>query len=208
MKGRCFLTRFADDFIIGCELEADARRVMAVLPKRFNRFRLTMHPEKTALSACKRPPSREASAGGTGRFAFLGFTHYGAKTRRGSWVVKRKTVGKRLRRFRHAMWAWCRDNRHAPWQEQYRTLCANLRGSDQYAGIRGHGKMRAVVFAHTERAWRSWLSRRRHKGPRRWQKCVASRQQELALPKPRIMHNISPCQGQQRYAPNGVSPVW
>ena len=29
LKGRCFWTRFADDFIIGCELEADARRVLA-----------------------------------------------------------------------------------------------------------------------------------------------------------------------------------
>src|SRR5499426_4628484 len=49
MKGRCFLTRFADDFIIGCESKTDAQRVMAVLPKRFGRFNLTIHPEKTAL---------------------------------------------------------------------------------------------------------------------------------------------------------------
>ena len=57
MKGWCFLTRFADDFIIGCELEADACWVMAVLPKRFNRFSLTIHPEKTALIAFKRSSS-------------------------------------------------------------------------------------------------------------------------------------------------------
>ena len=65
-QGHCFLTRFADDCIIGCEREADARRMMAVLPKRFTRFRLTMHPEKTALIAFKRPPSRNRSAGGHG----------------------------------------------------------------------------------------------------------------------------------------------
>ena len=52
--------------IIGCACEADARRMMDVLPQRFTRFRLTMHPEKTALMACKRPPSRTQSAGGTG----------------------------------------------------------------------------------------------------------------------------------------------
>ena len=190
MKGRCFVTRFADDFIIGCELEADARRVMAVLPKRFNRFSLTIHPEKTALIAFKRPPSREASAGGTGSFDFLGFTHYWAKTRRGYWVLKRQTVGKRLRRCMQAIWAWCRDNRHAPLHEQYRTLCTKLRGDYQYYGIRGNFKMLEVVFEHTERAWRYWLSRRSHKGRIRWQKFVASLQKELALPKPRIMHNI------------------
>ena len=121
MKGRCFLTRCADDCIIGCELEADARRVMEVLPKRCARFRLTMHPEKTALMACKRPPSREPSGGGQGSFDFLGLTHYWAKTRRGYWAIKRKTVGKRLRRCMKAIWTWCRDNRHAPWQEQYQT---------------------------------------------------------------------------------------
>jgi group II intron reverse transcriptase/maturase len=75
MKGRCFLTRFADDVLIGCALEADARRVLEVVPKRFARFRLPMHPEKTALIACKRPPSRVPSVGGQGSFAFLGFPH-------------------------------------------------------------------------------------------------------------------------------------
>jgi RNA-directed DNA polymerase len=128
MKGRCFLTRFADDFIIGCALQADARRVMAVLPKRFARFRLTMHPEKTVLLAFKRPPSRNQSAGGTGTFNFLGFTHYWGKTRQGYWVIKRKTIGKRLRRFMKESWTWCRDHRHAPLHEQHRTLSAKLRG--------------------------------------------------------------------------------
>jgi RNA-directed DNA polymerase len=75
MHGRCFVTRFADDCIIGFALEADARRVMEVLPRRFARFRRTIHPEKTVLTAVKRPPSRHQSAGGKGTFAFLGFTH-------------------------------------------------------------------------------------------------------------------------------------
>jgi group II intron reverse transcriptase/maturase len=190
MKGRCFLTRFADDFIIGCELEADARRVMAVLPRRFARFRLTIHPEKTALIVFKQPPSQEPSARGTGSFDFLGFTHYWAKTRRGYWGIKRKTVGKRLRRFMRAIWTWCRENRHAPLQEQYQTLGLKLRGYYQYYGIRGNGKMLEVVCEHTERAWRYWLSRRSHKGHITWQKCVESVHRKLPLPKPRIMHNI------------------
>ena len=121
MQGRCFLSRFADDFIIGCECEADARRILEVLPKRFTRFRLTMHPEQTALIAFKRPPSRNQSAGGTGTFDFLGFTPYWGKTRQGYGVIKRKTVGKRLRRFMKESWTWCRENRHAPLQEPYRT---------------------------------------------------------------------------------------
>src|SRR5919109_3629865 len=72
MKGRCFLTRFADDFIIGCESKTDAQRVMAVLPKRFGRFHLTIHPEKTALIAFNKPLRHEHSARGKGTFDFLG----------------------------------------------------------------------------------------------------------------------------------------
>ena len=184
MQGRCFVTRFADDFIIGFELEADARRVMEVLPRRFARFRLTIHPEKTVLTAFKRPPSRNQSAGGKGTFDFLGFTHYWAKTRRGYWVIKRKTVGKRLRRFMKGIWTWCRENRHAPLQEQYQTLSLKLRGYYQYYGIRGNFKMLEVVFEQTERAWQYWLSRRSHKGHITWQKFVDAVHRKLPLRNP------------------------
>ncbi|MFQ5853937.1 MAG: reverse transcriptase domain-containing protein [Candidatus Binatia bacterium] len=190
MKGRCFLIRFGDDFIIGFELEEDARRVMGVLPKRFNRFSLTIHPEKTVLIEFKKPQLRENSAKGRGTFDFLGFTHYWAKSRRGYWVIKRKTVGKRLRRFMKEIWAWCRENRHEPLKEQYGMLCSKLRGYYQYYGIRGNFKMLEVVFEHTERAWRYWLSRRSHKGQINWQKFVDSLRNKLPLPKPRIIHNI------------------
>jgi group II intron reverse transcriptase/maturase len=118
MQGHGLLTRLADDCIIGCEREADARRMMTVLPKRCTRFRLTMHPEQTALMVFERPPSRDRSAGGTGTLDFLGLTHSWATTRQGYWVIKRQTVGKRLRRCMQESWTWCRENRHAPLHEQ------------------------------------------------------------------------------------------
>jgi RNA-directed DNA polymerase len=90
MQGRGFGTRCADDCIIGFEVEADAQRVMDVLPKRFHRFGLSIPPEKTVVLAFKKPPRRDPLARGTGTFDFLGFTHYWAKTRRGYWVIKQR----------------------------------------------------------------------------------------------------------------------
>ena len=189
LKGRSFLTRFADDFVIGCELEADAQKIMGVLPKRFARFGLRIHPTKTTLVVFRKPKARQAAAHGNGTFEFLGFTHYWARTRRGFWVIKRRTARKRLRRAQQALWQWCRHNRHAPLQYQYRRLCVKLRGHFRYYGIRGNFPLLENVRRYAEKAWRYWLSRRSSKSAMDWekfQKLLAT----YVLPTPKIVHNI------------------
>lgn len=190
MKGKCFLIRFADDFVIGTELEYDAKRVMEVLPKRLDRFKLTVHPEKTKLVRFGKPARRSKAAAASGTFDFLGFTHYWAKSLRGNWVIKRKTASKKLRGFMKRMWRWCRKNRHEPLAEQHGMLCSKLRGYYQYYGIRGNYKMLEVAFEHTENAWQYWLSRRSHKSYINWTKFEESIRAKLPLPKPRIIHSI------------------
>ena len=44
LKGQAFVVRFADDFVMGFSSEEDARRVMDVLPRRFGKYGLTLHP--------------------------------------------------------------------------------------------------------------------------------------------------------------------
>ncbi|MFK5970152.1 MAG: reverse transcriptase domain-containing protein [Candidatus Marithrix sp.] len=112
MRARCFLVRYADDFIIGCESQSDANRIMEVLPKRFNRFKLTIHPQKTKLVTFAKPSHSNQFGKDNETFDFLGFTHYWAKSRRGYWVIKKKTMKKRLRRSIKALWDWCKVNRH------------------------------------------------------------------------------------------------
>ena len=189
MQGRCFLLRFADDFVIGCELEADARKIMTVLPKRFARFGLTIHPTKTALIAFRKPKAHQGSESGNGTCTFLGLTHYWTKSRRGFWVIKRRTARKRLRRTKKSLWRWCRNNRHAPLQYQYQMLCAKLRGHYQYYGIRGNFRLREEVRRSAERAWRYWLSRRSSKSAIGWKK-FWKLMQTYIRPIPRIVHNI------------------
>jgi len=189
LKGRSFLTRFADDFVIGCELEVDAQKLMGVLPKRFARFGLRIHPTKTTLVVFRKPKASQASAHGNGTFVFLGFTHYWARTRRGFWAIKRRTARKRLRRTQKALWQWCRHHRHAPLPYQYQMLCAKLRGHYQYYGIRGNFPLLENVRRYAEKAWRYWLSRRSSKSAIDWEKF-----QKLlviyVLPTPKIVHTI------------------
>ena len=74
--------------------------------------------------------------------------------------------------------------------------------------LRGNCKRREAVCEPPARAWRSWLSRRSHKGHSNGQQCVDAVPHKLPRPNPKIMHNIEPGQGQQSDAPHGVAPVW
>ena len=187
MKGRCFIVRFADDFVIGTEREEDARRLMKVLSKRFNKYGLDLHPEKTRLLDFRKP-SREATRGDN-TFDFLGFTHYWAKSLAGNWVIKRKTSSKKVRKTVQELWEWCRINRHKKLDEQYRILCSKLRGHYQYFGIRCNMRAMEAVLHHAKRAWKYWLNRRTRKKTINWD-VFDKLLERIPLPKPRIIHNV------------------
>ncbi len=182
MKGRCFIVRYADDFIIGFEAKSDAERVMEVLPKRLAHFGLSLNMNKSKLVPFGKPDRRGKYKPGT--FDFLGFTFYRAKSLRGYWVIKKKTAKKRLRRFMKALWDWCMKNRHEPLKEQYKVLCEKLLGYYQYFGVRCCCKALEKVFHHAVRAWRFQLSRRSHKGSR---SCVNSEIWILVLRLPLLL---------------------
>lgn len=189
MRGRCFIVRYADDFIIGFELEQDAHRVMEVLPKRFARFGLSIHPDKTKLERFGRP-RKEGDSKLNKTFDFLGFTHYWSMSRRGNWIIKRKTIGKRLRRFIKSMWQWCRLNRHLPVKEQYWKLCDILRGYYQYYAVIHNSRALGAVRYHVNRAWQFWLSRRCAAGKVRWDQFEKLTSLYFPLPRHRIIHRI------------------
>jgi RNA-directed DNA polymerase len=189
LKGRSFLIRYGDDCVRGCELETEARRIMTALPKRFARFGLTLHPQKTAVIAFGKPFARAEGRAGKSTFEFLGFTHYWAQSRRGYGVIKRRTAKERLRRALTALWQWCRSPRHRTVEAQHQELGQKLRGHYQYYGIRGNYRLLEVVLHHAERAWRYWLSRRRQKGTITGNK-LEWWQAPFPLPTPRIVHNI------------------
>jgi group II intron reverse transcriptase/maturase len=163
LQGRAFLVRYADDFVVICEREGDARRIYAALPKRFSTFGLELHPEKTRLIPFKRPPYRPDGRGNkTESWDFLGFTHYWSKSLKGAWVVKRKTMASRLSRALQAINDWCRKHRHLPAKRQQQILSLKLRGHCGYYGITGNAVALQQYREGMRRLWRKWLKRRSH----------------------------------------------
>jgi len=168
LSGRAFLIRYADDFVIVFSNESDAGRVKDVLPKRFGRYGLTLHPEKTRLVAFRPPDDRDPPSKRPGTFDLLGFTHYWARSRRGTWVVKRQTASKRMNRGLQAITDWCRRHLHLPLGEQHKKLSEKLRGHCAYYGITGNSSSLSLFRMQVHRIWRYWLSRRNRERSMTW----------------------------------------
>jgi group II intron reverse transcriptase/maturase len=194
LRGRAFLIRYADDFVIGFASEEDARRVLDVLPKRFGKYGLTLHPDKTRLVPFQRPPHQDTPATTSewvrpGSFDLLGFTHFWSRSRRGFWVVKRRTAQGRLSRALKTIAQWCRLNRHQPLTEQHHTLSQKLRGHFAYFGITGNSFALSRFRVAVVRIWKKWLERRRRRCFLPWE--VFERLlRRYPLPPARAIHSV------------------
>jgi RNA-directed DNA polymerase len=192
LRGRAHLIRYADDFVILFTHEEDARRVMAVLPQRFGRYALTLHPDKTRLVPFRRPPYKASGVQGAnqrpGTFDLLGFTHYWGRTRRGGWAVTRQTASKRLSRAVRSIAQWCRNNRHRPVYEQHAKLSQKMRGHYAYYGITGNVRALKWFLWAVSRVWRKWLDRRNRQREMTWPR-FQRLLKRYPLPPPRIVHS-------------------
>jgi RNA-directed DNA polymerase len=156
LYGRAFLVRFADDFVIGCSAKEDAERLMLALGRRAGKYGLTVHPDKSQIVEF-RPLAK-------GSFDLLGFTHFWAKSRRGYWVIKRKTAKSRFKRGLKAIAEWCRKAMHRPLPEQHKALSQKLNGHFAYYGITGNAWMLQRFRNVVEVMWKRSLGRRSQKG--------------------------------------------
>jgi group II intron reverse transcriptase/maturase len=194
LSGKAFLIRYADDAVIGFADERDARRVLDVLPKRFGRYGLRLHPEKTRLVRFLRPPrrwerKRAPPDGGPETFELLGFTHYWGLSRGGNWVVKRKTAPSRFARALRTIAHWCRFYRHRPVAEQHQTLCQKLSGHFAYYGITSNALALGRFRHEVVRTWHKWLSRRRRDGTIPWSR-FNRLLERYPLPRAVVIHSV------------------
>src|SRR6266540_1563644 len=161
LRGMAAEIRYADDFIFCFQYREDAERVLKVLSKRFAKYGLTLHPEKTRLLAfgrSARPSGPDARKPAT--FDFLGFTHVCARSRRGRFTIHVRTMRKRLRRSAKAVAQWCQQHRHDPVEHQAAALNAKLRGHYQYYGRPTNYRCLQRFYRLVRRLWHTWLNRR------------------------------------------------
>lgn len=197
LTGPAELVRYADDAVIVCRRLDDAERLMAVLPKRFGRFGLTLHPDKTKQVRFERPAyvtgkgrDDDSDDDGPGSFDFMGFTYHWGRSRQGSWIVRRKTAKSRLARAITRTAVWCRDNRHEPLGKQHAALCRKVQGHYAYYGVTGNGRSLGLFEREVAKAWRYWLARRSGHAKRTWE-WFNSLLKRLPLPRPRIVHKAT-----------------
>jgi RNA-directed DNA polymerase len=163
LRGEAFEIRYADDFILCFQYREDAEKVLEVLTKRFAKYGLTLHPEKTRLIEFGREALARSEAEGGKKpktFDFLGFTHVCARSLRGKFTIHVRTMKKRLRRSLKAISSWCQQHRHDPVVEQWKALNAKLRGHYQYYGRPTNYQCIRRFFRVVRRVWRYWLNRR------------------------------------------------
>jgi hypothetical protein len=191
LAGDAHLVRFADDAVMVFATKRDALRVLAVLPRRFGRYGLTLHPEKTRLVRFRRPAGTATSRDRerSGSFDFLGFTHHWSLSRRGAWVVKRRTAKDRLRRALARIKEWCREHRHWPVRLQHAALVKKVRGHYAYYGLTCNGRALQKFRSGVYRWWRYWLNRRDQRQRMPWSRFY--RLLKLyALPNPVVIHSM------------------
>jgi hypothetical protein len=181
LRGKAFLVRYMDDAVICFQNEQDAQKVHEVLDKRFSKYGLRLHPDKTRLVEFGYEALTQAERHGTkpDTFDFLGFTHIAARSRRGKFMVTTKTMRKRLLRGLKGVSAWCKEHRHLSITDQHTTLNAKLRGHYQYYGRSSN---------HRSRIWKMWLNRRSRNNTLDWD-TYAKLLQRYPLSPPRITHS-------------------
>jgi RNA-directed DNA polymerase len=187
--GDMIIVRYADDIVVGFEREMDARRFLEAMRERFESFSLSLHPEKTRLIEFGRFAAVNRKRRGLGKpetFNFLGLTFICGKSRRGKFLVLRKTRRDRMRAKLKAIKQELRQRMHQPIPVQGKWLGQVVKGYFNFHAVPTNSRALGVFRHRVTLLWRRVLQHRSHKAEMTWE-----RMRKLAndwLPRPRILH--------------------
>ena len=187
--GDIIMVRYADDIIVGFRYQHEAERFLREMEERFGKFSLELHREKTRLIEFGRFAAERRKEKGTGKpetFNFLGFTHICGRSRRGKFMVLRKTDADRMRNKVQEIKRILRERMHWSIQDVGQWLKVVLTGHYRYYGVPRNGKMLSRFRWIVMKLWLKTLRRRSQKHRITWKRMYEIGEQWL--PKPFISH--------------------
>ena len=187
--GNMVMVRYADDIVVGFERETDARRFWEEMRERLREFSLTLHPEKTRLLEFGRHAAINRKQRGLGKpetFNFLGFTFICGKSRRGNFLILRKTRRDRMSAKLKEVKDELRRRRHNPIPAQGAWLKQVVIGFFAYHAVPTNIHALLAFRTHIKDLWLRSLRRRSQKDRTSWERIA--RLADEFLPQPRILH--------------------
>jgi group II intron reverse transcriptase/maturase len=187
--GDMVIVRYADDLVVGFEHEADARRFLDAMRQRLADFALSLHPDKTRIIEFGRHAAANRERRGLGKpetFNFLGFTFICAKSRRGAFLVTRKTRRDRLRAKLKEVKEALKRRLHQPIPEVGTWLGQVVRGFFNYHAVPTNFEALASFRRHVVTLWHRALRRRGNRDKTTWARITTLA--DDFLPRPRILH--------------------
>lgn len=189
MKGIVELIRYADDFVICCQYADEAKRVLERIRERFAKFGLSLAEDKTRICEFGRQAPRNGR--NSRAIDFLGFAHYCTLSRKGHFMVGRRTIGKRFRTKLNAISVWLRKIRNqVPIEAWWKNLCLKLKGHYQYYGIMGNYRGIERFYREVKKNAFKWWNRRSQQKSGSWKQFLLMAERHH-LPKPRMVRNFS-----------------
>ena len=188
-KGQVIFVRYADDIVAGFELEADAKCFWDAMRERFEKFGLELHGDKTRLLEFGRYAALRRKRRGQAKpetFTFLGFTFICGKTRKGKFILLRKTRADRMKAKLLEIKTQLRQRMHASIGEQGMWLKTIVTGYYAYHAVPMNTRTLVAFRYHVTRLWHKTLQRRSQKG-----RITCERMSSIAddwLPTPRVLH--------------------
>jgi RNA-directed DNA polymerase len=187
--GDMIIVRYADDLVAGFEHEDDARRFLDAMRERFEEFALSLHPEKTRLIEFGRHTAVHREQRGLGKpetFTFLGFTFISGKTRRGDFLIKRKSRCDRMQAKLQEIKEELRRRMHQPIPEQGRWLRQVVCGYYNYHAVPTNSRALMAFRYHVTLLWHRTLRRRSQRDKFSWERIT--RVVNDFLPRPVVLH--------------------
>ena len=172
IEGKAEMVRYCDDFVVCFEKEGEAERFMEELEGRLAKFKLEIAEDKSSIVKFGRAAWQSSRRGGSkvATFDFLGFTHYCTKSRRGKFMLGRKTQRKRLFATLKGMNVWLKGVRNRMLlKDWWRVFVCKLRGHFAYFGVSGNSRSLRSVYWRARRLLFRWVNGRSQKKSMNWQ---------------------------------------